>query len=77
VPEFAAGTQSQIDVKLTAQNESRALSAEKLATVASLVDHRWKPSGTVIDSMWDSILLMNEHTWGWGRTLPNHTAKTQ
>ncbi|HKG98343.1 MAG TPA: glycoside hydrolase family 38 C-terminal domain-containing protein, partial [Pyrinomonadaceae bacterium] len=44
-------------------------SAEKLATVASLVDHRWKPSQAAIDSMWDSILLMNEHTWGWGRSV--------
>src|SRR5215213_272074 len=54
---------------LERENERRALSAEKLATVASLVDRRWKPSRAAIDSMWDSILLMNEHTWGWGRSV--------
>src|SRR5215217_6691694 len=54
---------------LERENERRALSAEKLATVASLVDRRWKPSRKAIDSMWDSILLMNEHTWGWGRSV--------
>jgi alpha-mannosidase len=54
---------------LERENERRALSAEKLATVASLVDQRWKPSRAAIDSMWDSILLMNEHTWGWGRSV--------
>jgi alpha-mannosidase len=54
---------------LEREDERRALSAEKLATIASLVDRRWKPSRTAIDSMWDSILLMNEHTWGWGRSV--------
>jgi len=54
---------------LERDNERRALTAEKLATIASLVDRRWKPSRTAIDSMWDNILLMNEHTWGWGRSV--------
>ncbi|HEY0430852.1 MAG TPA: polysaccharide lyase family protein, partial [Pyrinomonadaceae bacterium] len=54
---------------LERDNERRAVSAEKLATVASLVDRRSKPSRAAIDSMWDSILLMNEHTWGWGRSV--------
>lgn len=51
------------------ENERRALSAEKLATVASLVDARTRPPRAALDSMWDSIFLMNEHTWGWGRSV--------
>jgi alpha-mannosidase len=51
------------------ENERRALSAEKLATVASLVDTRTLPSRRALDEMWDNIFLMNEHTWGWGRSV--------
>jgi alpha-mannosidase len=51
------------------ENERRAVSAEKLATVAALVDPRSRPSRPAVDSMWDSIFLMNEHTWGWGRSV--------
>ncbi len=54
---------------LERENERRAVSAEKLSTVAALVDTRSRPSRTAIDSMWDSIFLMNEHTWGWGRSV--------
>lgn len=51
------------------ENERRAVSVEKLATVASLVDARTRPPRAALDSMWDSIFLMNEHTWGWGRSV--------
>jgi hypothetical protein len=51
------------------ENERRAVSAEKLSTIAALVDPRSRPSRAAIDSMWDSIFLMNEHTWGWGRSV--------
>jgi hypothetical protein len=51
------------------ENERRAVSAEKLSTIASLVDARTRPSRAALDSMWDSIFLMNEHTWGWGRSV--------
>ncbi|HEX8292777.1 MAG TPA: glycoside hydrolase family 38 C-terminal domain-containing protein, partial [Pyrinomonadaceae bacterium] len=51
------------------ENERRAVSAEKLSTVAALVDPRSSPPRGAIDSMWDSIFLMNEHTWGWGRSV--------
>ena len=54
---------------LERENERRALSAEKLATVASLVDTRTLPSRKALDEMWDNIFLMNEHTWGWGRSV--------
>ncbi len=51
------------------ENERRAVSAEKLSTAAMLVDPRSRPPRAAIDSMWDSIFLMNEHTWGWGRSV--------
>ncbi len=54
---------------LERENERRAISAEKLATIASLVDRRSRPSRDVLQSMWNNILLMNEHTWGWGRSI--------
>jgi hypothetical protein len=50
-------------------NERRAVSAEKLSTAAALVDPRTSPPRNAIDAMWDSIFLMNEHTWGWGRSV--------
>jgi hypothetical protein len=51
------------------ENERRAVSAEKLSTIASLVDARTRPPRAALDSMWESIFLMNEHTWGWGRSV--------
>ncbi|MBV8859145.1 MAG: hypothetical protein JOZ02_19590 [Acidobacteria bacterium] len=54
---------------LERENERRAVSAEKLSTIASLVDPRSRPPRAALDSMWDSIFVMNEHTWGWGRSV--------
>lgn len=54
---------------LERENERRAVSAEKLSTAAMLVDPRSHPPRTALDSMWDSIFVMNEHTWGWGRSV--------
>jgi alpha-mannosidase len=54
---------------LERENERRAVSAEKLATVASLVDPRFATPRAALEEMWESIFLMNEHTWGWGRSV--------
>jgi alpha-mannosidase len=51
------------------ENERRAVSAEKLATIASLVDTRFEASRIVLGEMWNNIHLMDEHTWGWGRSI--------
>jgi alpha-mannosidase len=51
------------------ETERRAVSAEKLSTIAALVDGRFEPSRSALEEMWNSILLMNEHTWGWGRSV--------
>ena len=54
---------------LERENERRAVSAEKLSTIASLIDRRFSPPRAALEEMWDSIFLMNEHTWGWGRSV--------
>jgi hypothetical protein len=51
------------------ETERRAVSAEKLGVVASLVDPRYRPSRSALDCMWENIALMDEHTWGWGRSI--------
>lgn len=51
------------------ETERRAVSAEKLGVVASLVDPRYRPSREALDCMWENISLMDEHTWGWGRSV--------
>jgi alpha-mannosidase len=45
------------------ENESRAPSAEKLATISSLVNARLAANRDQIGSMWSNIVLMDEHTW--------------
>jgi alpha-mannosidase len=45
------------------ENESRAPSAEKLATISSLVNPRLAASRDEIASMWSNMVLMDEHTW--------------
>ena len=44
-------------------NEARALSAEKLATLTTLVNSDLAADRTSLDQMWEDILLMDEHTW--------------
>ena len=51
------------------ENERRALTAEKLSTVAALADPRFQPSRDALRCMWENIVTMNEHTWGWGRSV--------
>jgi hypothetical protein len=51
------------------ETERRAVSAEKLGTVASLLDPRFKQSRESLDCLWENVALMGEHTWGWGRSI--------
>jgi alpha-mannosidase len=44
-------------------NEGRAPSAEKLATLSSLVNPLLVPDKAELDRMWKNIILMDEHTW--------------
>jgi alpha-mannosidase len=43
-------------------NEIRALSSEKLETVASLINSRIAPDKAGLDQLWKNIVLMDEHT---------------
>ena len=45
------------------ENESRALSAEKLATLATLVNPRLAVNREELHSMWSNMVLFDEHTW--------------
>jgi alpha-mannosidase len=45
------------------ENESRAPSAEKLATISSLVNPRIDVNRGKLDAMWANMVLMDEHTW--------------
>ena len=45
------------------RNEDRAPSAEKLATLTSLVNPRLATDKEDLDRMWTNIVLMDEHTW--------------
>ena len=53
------------------QNESRGPSAEKLSTLASLIDRRLAPNATDLAAMWNNMLLMDEHTWASGDSVVN------
>lgn len=44
-------------------NEVRALSAEKLETIASLTEPKIAADKEDLDQLWRNILLMDEHTW--------------
>ncbi|HEV2464461.1 MAG TPA: polysaccharide lyase family protein [Acidobacteriaceae bacterium] len=45
------------------QNEDRAPSAEKLATLTSLVNPLVAANKPALDRMWTNMVLMDEHTW--------------
>lgn len=45
------------------ENESRAPSAEKLATISTLVNPRLAVKPQELNSMWANMVLMDEHTW--------------
>ncbi len=45
------------------ENESRAPSAEKMATISSLVNPRLAVDRDALDRMWANMVLMDEHTW--------------
>jgi hypothetical protein len=45
------------------RNEARAPSAEKLATLSSLVNPLIAANKPALDQMWTNMVLMDEHTW--------------
>src|SRR5215204_838343 len=51
------------------ETERRAVSAEKLGVIASLVDPRYRPSRESLDCMWENIALMGEHFCFYGTAI--------
>ncbi|HXR76704.1 MAG TPA: polysaccharide lyase family protein [Bryobacteraceae bacterium] len=56
------------------QNEDRAPSAEKLATLSSLVNPLLAVDKAGLDRMWTNMLLMDEHTWDSSDSVSNPTS---
>lgn len=50
-------------VAMERASESRGPSAEKLSTIASLIDPRVAVDKAALDDMWTNMILMDEHTW--------------
>jgi len=57
------------------QNESRGPSAEKLATLTSLVNPHLAADKKDLDRMWTDILLMDEHTWDSYNSISDPTSR--
>lgn len=56
------------------QTESRGPSAEKLATLASLIDPKSTADKADLDRMWTDMVLMDEHTWDSGNSVSDPTS---
>src|SRR6266851_2905078 len=54
---------SRIDERGDRGKLCRGPSAEKLSTIASLVDPRIVVDKPALDAMWRNMILMDEHTW--------------
>lgn len=57
------------------QNESRGPSAEKLATITSLINPRVAADKTDLDRMWTDIVLMDEHTFDSYNSISDPTSE--
>jgi alpha-mannosidase len=60
--ELGAGSDARY-VAMERENEARGASAEKLSTIASLIDPRIAVDKPALDDMWTNMILMDEHTW--------------
>jgi len=56
------------------ENESRGPSAEKLATLTSLVNPHLAADKIDLDRMWTNMVLMDEHTWTSGNSVSDPTS---
>ncbi|MHB1675322.1 MAG: glycoside hydrolase family 38 N-terminal domain-containing protein [Acidobacteriaceae bacterium] len=60
---------------LERQNESRGPSAEKLATLTSLVNPNYAADSSSLHRMWTNMLLADEHTWDSYNSVSDPTSK--
>src|SRR5215475_11315031 len=56
------------------ENESRAPSAEKFATISTLVNPRLAVDRDLLSEMWKNMVLMDEHTWLSGDSVYDPTS---
>ena len=56
------------------ENESRAPSAEKFATISSLVNPKLAVDQDLLRDMWENMVLMDEHTWLSGDSVYDPTS---
>lgn len=57
------------------ENESRGPTAEKLATLTSLVNPHLAADKIDLDRMWADMVLMDEHTWDSGNSVSEPTSR--
>ena len=62
------------NVAMERENESRGPSAEKLSTIASLIDPRIAVDKKALNDMWTDMILMDEHTWGSSDSVSDPTS---
>ena len=55
-------------------NEGRAQTAEKIATLTSIVDPHLQADKADLDRMWRNMVLMDEHTWGSYNSISDPTS---
>lgn len=60
---------------LERQNEARGPSAEKLATLTSLVNPRYAADISSLHRMWTNMILTDEHTWDSYNSVSDPTSK--
>ncbi|HEY1731868.1 MAG TPA: polysaccharide lyase family protein, partial [Terriglobales bacterium] len=60
---------------LERQNEARGPSAEKLATLTSLVNSRYSADTSSLRRMWTNMILADEHTWDSYNSVSDPTSK--
>ncbi len=60
---------------LERENESRGPSAEKLATLTSVVNPHLEADKSDLDRMWTNMVLMDEHTWDSYNSISDPTSR--
>ena len=60
---------------LDRQNQHRALSAEKFATISSYVNPAIRPDRETLNSLWENLLLFDEHCWEADRSISDPTSQ--
>jgi alpha-mannosidase len=60
---------------LARQNQHRALSAEKFATISSYINPDIQPDRETLNLLWENLLLFDEHCWEADRSILDPTSE--